>query len=312
MANSKTCPSCGRRITNPDAGFCGGCGAKLPSQSKWWQIATGAVGVLAIVFLIGFYQLVVSPLMKPRPVDDAGSGPPAAPLPAPALPSLFPPKFDVALHRDIFHRNTRGEPPTTLKIVLTDEQPAAIQRVVLNGRAGEEGCDFVREDKVKACVKAVQDRLGPEATDAQIAQTESDAKSAEYKCLHMEYLTYPGVACCRPADDDQVKLCLRNADDSIRDASEGGSFNPAEIRATAAKQFEQAKADCIDSGASEWSKTPWQLLSQLSNESAASEPPWPKALKTGDSITVDGDSCGDQVVNARIITDRGEATYQFH
>lgn len=254
MVNSKSCPSCGRLITNPDAGFCGRCGTRL-RPSKWGQVLGSVIGLaLAIFLLVGLYNVF-------RTASAPGTTGGAA---APAPPSLFPPKFDVALHRDILHRNTRGEPPTTLKIVLTDEQPTAVQRVVLNGRAGEKGCDFVRQDKVKACLDSAQSFWGPEAP--------RDG-------LHAEFL--------------------------FGSPEEYHAASDTEYRAASAKQLEKQKAACVESGTSEGSSTPWELLLDVS------ESPWPQTLKTGYSMTLDGDSCGDQTVSAKIITDRGEATYQF-
>jgi hypothetical protein len=37
---------------------------------------------------------------------------------------------------------------------------------------------------------------------------------------------------------------------------------------------------------------------------------WRELLKTGDSLTLPT-SCGDRLVTVKIITDRGEATYEF-
>jgi len=264
VVNSNSCPSCGRVGIKPNAGFCGRCGVKLPPASGgrriWGTVLGSALGVLLIFWLIsGLYSSYRSgtAAVGASPPATGGASDPAT-EPAPALPSFFPPKFEVALHRDIFHRNTRGEPPTTLKIVLTDEEPAAIQRVVLNGRAGEKGCDFTREDFVKGCLSAIEsvaDILGERCYGVDPSHPGDPRPS---------YTATEGVPCHGPAEASEI--------------------------------YGRERKSCVDSA----------------DEFPTGDPTWPQTLKTGDSITVDGDSCGDQIVNAKIITDRGEATYQFH
>ena len=194
------------------------------APSRGLRIAGQLIGwTLAIVVIGGLYNVLnktstarngsSSPATEP----EAGS---SAAETGPALPSIFPPKFEVGTWTD------RRSGNKYLKIVLTDDKPAAVQRVIVNGRAGEQGCDFDRGKQLKACLDLV---------------------------------------------------------------GKGGNTR---------EEKEEEVAGC--------NETALFPLQQLFGAQ-----PWQTPLKTGDSLTFPA-SCGDELVSVKVITDRGEATYDIH
>jgi ribosomal protein L37E len=297
------CRSCGRVITNPDAGFCGRCGAKLFSQSRWWQIATWAAGAVAIVFLIAFSQLVVNPLTKPRSVDDAGSGPPTAHEPEPSSISAPRLAFDVAGMREGDSGSLVG-----LKLTfLTVEQPVAVQRVVINGRAGEEGCDFTREALVKACLDQAQKATAP---GREAVPDDFEAEYNGHKGQADEGLVERSEEFCRhhndrAATDDEFTACWDQWLEH-QGFAPGTPLIPADLKRLAevsvregTAEYAEDKAACANGGVFKAEGLDDQRVE-----------PWPQMLQTGDSMTINV-SCGDRIVSAQIISNRGEATYQL-
>ncbi len=236
-------------------------------------------------FLGGFGLILLVSVVRPdlldgkRPTSTAAVAAPvpipAVPAadPAPALPSISPPKFDVTLDTLNYGR--------FLEIVLTDEQPAAVQRVVLNGRAGEKGCDFVRGNIVKECLDAIEP-FRDILRDNCYGNHGLDSVTPHGRPCALELFSgdhlHPGLL--RPPDDEE----RAKADE--------------EIMAEAKETRGRSRESCINSGFGEG--LPFLV-----------QPSWPQRLKTGDSITVEGGSCGHQIVSAKIITDRGETEYQF-
>ncbi|MGA7618039.1 MAG: hypothetical protein WB498_00305 [Candidatus Binatus sp.] len=184
------------------------------------------------------------------------------------MPLFAPPlAFDLAAVHEGYTGPTVGLKLTFLTVV---EQPVAVQRVVLNARAGEEGCDFVREtmreDILRACLESAQANYGPEAVAAARASDERAHREADEECARNS------ATCAHAAWRDY----------------RGKAF--IDFERTAPSQLQEAKADCIKGDP---------------------DKPWPRTLKTGDSMTIDAVSCGDRIVDVRVITDRGEATYQL-
>jgi hypothetical protein len=293
VANSMSCPSCGRIVTNPDAGFCGRCGAKL-RRSQWWRILTAAAGVLASVLIaVGLYNV-----FRTAPSVVGSSAPPSGGAdPATEPPSILEPRMSFDLNTD---EDLRTGKVTALKIIyLTGPQSVGIQRVVVNGRAGEEGCDFARGNLIKACMDTAEKDYA--ASDAPNEFFEGEyqghkgqaeeglVKRSEEVCRHLND---------RAATDDEFKTCWdRWLED--RGFAPGTPLIPEDVKRLteeskreAAIKFEQDKADCVKSG--------------------SSDQPWPQTLKLGDALTISV-SCGDRTVSAKIFTDDGrEATYQVH
>jgi hypothetical protein len=224
------------------------------------RIAGQLIGwTLAIVVIGGLYNaLHNTSRARTAPSPPASEASPPAAETTPVLPSILPPKFEVT-SLDPFGTD-KG-----LKIVLTDQQPVAVQRVVINGRAGERGCDFTREAVVKACLNSAQKSYGPEAVAAAI-----------------DYMRW------RSGGDER----FRN-NPTVQEMAEN-------VKRTLPKKLEAANAACTKGEG---------FMGEGSDDQPVE--PWPQTLKTGDSLHIAAD-CGEQIVNIKIITDRGEATYDTH
>ncbi len=206
--------------------------------------------------------------------------------------------FDLSTDDDL-----RTGTVTGLKVVyLTGPQSVGIQRVLLNGRSGEEGCDFVREDivkaRVKACLDGVQQSHGPEAVAAAVAEAEKKVQDIKEYCRKYSASDSYGTPLhvYLPPDDDRVKACfgdwLQHYNGYLYGPmSPGGMARSSdEEERSAAKELEEGSAEC---------------------KSGSNDQPWPQTLKLGDALTINV-SCGERTVSAKIFTDDGrEATYQI-
>jgi hypothetical protein len=84
----------------------------------------------------------------------------------------------------------------------------------------------------------------------------------------------------------------------------------AERKDAAAKELLQEEKGCVNNAVRPTSAEASLLLGVLGGRLPPSAT-WPRVLKTGDSLKFDAVSCGDQVVNVTIFTDRGQSTYKF-
>ena len=267
------------------------------------RIAGQLIGwTLAIVVIGGLYNVLHNTsTARTAPSPPASEASPPAAETTPVLPSILPPKFEVT-SLDPFGKD-KG-----LKIVLTDQQPVAVQRVVINGRAGEEGCDFTREALVKACLDEAQKATAP---GREAVPDDFEAEYNGHKGQADEGLVERSEEFCRhhndrAATDDEFTACW---DEWLEhhDFAPGTPLIPADLKRLAEEsvregtaEYAEDKAACSNGGVFKGEGSDDQRVE-----------PWPQTLKTGDSLHIATD-CGEQIVNIKIITDRGEATYDTH
>lgn len=120
-------------------------GSRIAGQLFGWT--------LAIVVIGGLYNV----LNKTSTARTTGSSPPSTEPEAgssaaetgPAPPSILPPKFDIAIHTGGGNSDAIDDQYgiRRVKMVLTDDRPTTILRIIVNGRVGATGdCDFVSGD----------------------------------------------------------------------------------------------------------------------------------------------------------------------
>jgi hypothetical protein len=113
----RVCPKCTRPATTPEARFCGRCGTALPSKQRaWFSRRNVSIGIAAFALFCWWYFSRRQPLLSESPNFEVQTT--EKPIPGTLIVGTF------------------------VELTLLDQESTRVERVVLNGRAGEKDCDL--------------------------------------------------------------------------------------------------------------------------------------------------------------------------